>query len=573
LLCLAGTGTSGKIDKVPAYTHFSDSGMALSSAATTLLKDRYLLPGETPEALFSRVAGAVDTPLSREFLQDMKKLLFLPNSPTLMNAGTPSGQLSACFVLPVEDSLQGIFSTLATMALIHQSGGGTGFSFSRLRPAGDTVSTSSGVASGPLPFIRVFDEATNAVKQGGKRRGANMAVLASSHPDIFSFINAKNHGGLANFNLSVGFDAHFFHCLERGKSYDLVSPRDGSVWAATGARELWRTLGEAAWQTGDPGVLFLDTINGKNTVPGLGAIEATNPCGEQPLLPFESCNLGSINLSRCIRKGEPDEEMVGAVTDRGVRFLDAVIDVNRFPVPAIRTTTLLTRKIGLGVMGLADALILMETPYESDEAVRFAGRMMALIDGRARETSRQLGEEKGSFPAIDRSIFSGPMRNATVTTVAPTGSIHLIAGTSSGIEPLFSLATTRRIGNRVVTLVHPLLKKYLKTLSTGRDILAQVRRTGTLASAPVPDEVKKVYRTATEIAPEHHIRMQAAVQNHVDNAVSKTVNLPEDTGADEICRLFLLARSLGCKGVTIYRYNSKKDQVLSRGCEMCRVDT
>jgi ribonucleoside-diphosphate reductase alpha chain len=547
--------------------------MVLTDTAGALLKARYLLPGETPESLFSRVAEAVDTPLLREFRQDMKDLVFLPNSPTLMNAGTPSGQLSACFVLPVEDSLQGIFSTLATMALIHQSGGGTGFSFSSLRPAGDTVSSSSGVASGPLPFIRVFDEATNAVKQGGKRRGANMAVLASSHPDIVEFINAKNHGGLSNFNLSVGFDAHFFHCLDHDRTYDLVNPRDGSVRGGISARELWHTLGSAAWQSGDPGMLFLDTINEKNAVPGLGTIEATNPCGEQPLLPFESCNLGSINLSRCIARGELDEEKVRTVTDHGIRFLDAVIDINRFPVPEIRAKTLLTRKVGLGVMGVADALIRMGIPYDSEEALRFADRMMALVSREARETSRQLGAEKGSFPAIDRSIWSGDMRNATVTTVAPTGSLHLIAGTSSGIEPVFSLVTSRRIGGRGITLVHPLLKKYLRSLHTGRDILAHVKRTGSLATAPVPDTIRELYKTATEISPEHHIRMQAAVQKHVDNAVSKTVNLPEDTGVDDICRLFLFARSLGCKGVTIYRYNSRKDQVLSRGCEMCRVDT
>ncbi len=547
--------------------------MVLTDAAGMLLKARYLLPGETPEALFSRVAKAVDTPLSREFRQDMNDLVFLPNSPTLMNAGTPSGQLSACFVLPVEDSLRGIFSTLSIMALIHQSGGGTGYSFSRLRPSEDTVSSTSGLTSGPLPFIRVFDEATNAVKQGGKRRGANMAVLASSHPDIVEFINAKNHGGLSNFNLSVGFDAHFFRCLEHDRIYDLVNPRDGSVRTGISARELWHTLASAAWQSGDPGMLFLDTINEKNSVPGLGEIEATNPCGEQPLLPFESCNLGSINLSQCIRKGELDEEKVRTVTDHGIRFLDAVIDINRFPVPEIRTRTLMTRKVGLGVMGVADALILMGIPYDSGEALRFADRMMALIAREARETSRMLGAEKGSFPAIDQSIWSGDMRNATVTTVAPTGSLHLIAGTSGGIEPVFSLAATRQIGKRRITIVHPLLKKYLRTLHSGRDILAHVKRTGSLATAPVPDTVRELYKTAIEIAPEHHIRMQAVVQNHVDNAVSKTVNLPEDADVDDICRLFFLARSLGCKGITIYRYNSRKDQVLSRGCEMCRVDT
>ena len=546
--------------------------MELTPAAKALLKNRYFLPQETPDDLFCRVADAVDTPRSREFLQVMKELLFIPNSPTLMNAGIPIGQLSACFVLPVEDSLQGIFSTLATMALIHQSGGGTGFSFSHIRPAGDPVSSTCGAASGPLPFIRVFDEATNAVKQGGKRRGANMAVLNSSHPDIMDFINAKNRGGLSNFNLSVGCDAHFFHCVEHSSRYDVINPRDGSVKNSIGARELWHTLGFAAWQSGDPGVLFLDIINEKNTVPGLGSIEATNPCGEQPLLPFESCNLGSVNLSRCIVKGELDEELVQTVTRRGVRFLDAVIDVNRFPLQKIREKTLLTRKIGLGIMGLADALILMEIPYESKEALLFADRTMALISREAHETSKELGEEKGSFPAIEQSIYSGDMRNATVTTIAPTGSLHLIAGTSSGIEPIFFLASTRRIGNRSVTVIHPLFKKCLKTLSSGRDILAHVKRTGTLSSAPVPETMKEIYKTATEISPDHHIHMQATIQKHVDNAVSKTVNLPEHAGVDEICRIFLLARSLECKGVTIYRYNSKKDQVLSRGCEMCRVD-
>jgi ribonucleoside-diphosphate reductase alpha chain len=546
--------------------------MELTPAAKTLLHNRYLLEKETPDDLFRRVAHALDTPLSEDFHHVMKELLFVPNSPTLMNAGTSTGQLSACFVLPVEDSLQGIFSTLTAMALIHQSGGGTGFSFSHIRPAGDTVSSTSGAASGPLPFIRVFDEATNAVKQGGKRRGANMAVLNSSHPDIFEFINAKNQGGLSNFNFSVGFDAHFFHCLDHGLPYELINPRDGSVKMSVDAPKLWHALCSAAWLSGDPGVLFLDTINKRNTVPGLGTIEATNPCGEQPLLPFESCNLGSINLSRCITKGDLNEELVRSVTRSGVQFLDAVIDVNKFPLPEIKEKTLLTRKIGLGIMGLADALILMNIPYESPGALLFADRMMALVSREARETSRELGEEKGSFPAIDKSIYSGAMRNATVTTIAPTGSLHLIAGTSSGIEPLFSLAGTRQIGNQSVVLVHPLLKKYLGSMSSGKDLLALVKKSGTLRSAPVPETMKDLFKTATEISPDHHIRMQATVQKHVDNAVSKTVNLPADASVDEICRIFLLARSLGCKGVTIYRYNSKKDQVLSRGCETCRVD-
>jgi ribonucleoside-diphosphate reductase alpha chain len=546
--------------------------MDLTPVAEALLEYRYLLPDETPDGLFRRVADAIDTPGSEDFFRIMEELLFIPNSPTLMNAGTPGGQLSACFVLPVEDSLQGIFSTLATMAQIHQSGGGTGFSFSRIRPAGDPVASTSGVASGPLPFIRVFDEATNAIKQGGKRRGANMAVLSSSHPDILAFISAKNRGGLDNFNISVGFDAQFFACLERGLPYDLVNPRDGSVKKSVDARELWNALCSAAWQTGDPGVLFLDIINERNTVPGLGTMDATNPCGEQPLFPFESCNLGSINLSRCIAHGELDEDLLRTVASQGVKFLDAVIDVNRFPVPEIKEKTLLTRKIGLGIMGLADAFILMEIPYESGEALAFADRTMALIAREAKETSRELGEEKGSFPAIGKSIYTNPMRNATVTTIAPTGSLHLIADTSSGIEPLFSLAGTRRMGEWALPLIHPLLKKYLESLGTGTDILAQVKRTGTLASSPVPGTVKELYKTAPEISADHHIRMQAVFQKHVDNAVSKTVNLPEDADADEIGRIFLLARSFGCKGVTIYRYNSKKDQVLQRGCEVCGDD-
>jgi len=546
--------------------------MNLTPVSEAVLEYRYLLPHETPDDLFRRVAGAIDTPESADFLRIMQDLLFLPNSPTLMNAGTQGGQLSACFVLPVDDSLEGIFSTLGTMARIHQSGGGTGFSFSRIRPAGDHVASTAGVASGPLPFIRVFDEATNAIKQGGKRRGANMAVLSSSHPDIMAFIHAKNQGGLDNFNISVGFDAHFFDCLDRGLPYDLINPRDGSVKGSVDARGLWHELCSAAWQSGDPGVLFLDIINEKNTVPGLGMMDATNPCGEQPLFPFESCNLGSINLSRCIVQGELDEDLLRRVSRQGVRFLDAVIDINRFPVPQITERTLLTRKIGLGVMGLADALILQGIPYESPDALRFADSTMALIASEALAASRDLGEEKGSFPAIDKSIYTGPMRNATVTTIAPTGSLHLIADTSSGIEPLFSLAGSRRMGPWSLPLMQPGLKTYLASLARGNEILEGVKRSGTLATLPVPDDIKALYRTAPEIPAEHHVRMQAVFQKHVDNAVSKTVNLPEQAGVEEISRIFLLARSLGCKGVTVYRYNSKKDQVLQRGCEVCGDD-
>jgi ribonucleoside-diphosphate reductase alpha chain len=546
--------------------------MGLTHIARTLLKSRYLLPHESPDDMFIRVARSVDTPESKQFLSVMKKLLFLPNSPTLMNAGTSSGQLSACFVLPVKDSVHGIFSTLTSMAVIHKSGGGTGFSFSNIRPKGDRVSSTGGTASGPLPFIRVFDEATNAVKQGGKRRGANMGVLAVSHPDILEFISAKNEGGLKNFNLSVSFDADFFEALRKGSPYDLINPRDGSVWDSTDPHILLQTLAGAAWRSGDPGVLFHDTINRKNTVPGLGTIEATNPCGEQPLLPFESCNLGSINLSRCVERGEVDEELLRTVTRLGVEFLDAVIDINRFPLAEIRKKTKNTRKIGLGVMGLADALIMMGIPYESKEAIACADRIMRSVAQEARGMSEELGEKKGSFPAIDKSIFSGSMRNATVTTIAPTGSLHLIANTSSGIEPIFSLSYKRRIGNTSVTVIHPLLKTLVQSLRSRIDILAEVKRTGTIGHLPLPDDMKELFRTAIEIAPDHHIDMQATFQRHVDNAVSKTVNLPQKAGMDDIYRIFLRARGLGCKGVTVYRYNSKKDQVLSRGCETCRID-
>lgn len=546
--------------------------MQLNVTARALLTSRYLQPGETPEGMFSRVAEAVDRGKAAEFREMMEALRFLPNSPTLMNAGAPIGQLSACFVLPVEDSIESIFTTLSHMARIHQSGGGTGFSFSHLRPRGDSVRGTDGVASGPIPFIQVFNEATTALKQGGKRRGANMGVLASSHPDIMEFISSKQDGGLQNFNLSVGFDEFFFRCLERGEAYELINPRDGRTWGCIDPLSLWQTLGEAAWRTGDPGVLFLDTINAKNTVPGLGQIEATNPCGEQPLLPYESCNLGSINLARCIGKDELDYDLLRSIVRLAVEFLDAVIDVNRFPVPAIGEKTLLTRKIGLGVMGLADAFVQLGIPYESKEALSLCDRIMGFIQEEAHERSRELGAELGSFPAIGQSIYSGDMRNATVTTVAPTGSLHLIACTSSGIEPIFSLVIRRSITGTPIVMVHPVVKALVKSEGGGVDMLAHIRATGSVQDLPIPEDKKELLRTAAEIQPEFHVRMQATVQKHVDNAVSKTVNVPENTPPEEICRIFSFARELGCKGITVYRYNSKADQVISSGCDTCRLD-
>jgi ribonucleoside-diphosphate reductase alpha chain len=435
------------------------------------------------------------------------------------------------------------------------------------------VGTTAGVASGPLPFIHVFDEATAALKQGGKRRGANMGVLASSHPDILSFIRAKKKGDLKNFNLSVGFDRTFFDALSRNGTYCLVNPRNGEVWDTLDAVLLWDELCAAAWQCGDPGILFLDRINEKNPVPGLGPIEATNPCGEQPLLPYESCNLGSINLAGCVRKGELDEELLISVVRLGVEFLDAVIDINTYPVPEIREQTLSTRKTGLGVMGLADALISMEIAYQSAEGLACSESIMRLIQEEAHATSEEIGRTAGSFPAIGQSCYTHPMRNATVTTIAPTGSLHLIAGVSSGIEPLFSLAFSRTINGKVIKFVHPAVRHAVESLPRAHALMEQIQKTGSVQDLPIRDHEKELFRTAPEIDPVFHVRMQAAVQRHVDNAVSKTVNLPEHAIPEDICRIFLLARDLGCKGITVYRYNSREDQVLSRGCDTCRVDS
>jgi ribonucleoside-diphosphate reductase alpha chain len=546
--------------------------MHLSRHAEILLQDRYLLPGEAPAGMFERVARAIQPDKARDVLYIMKNRYFLPNSPTLMNAGTPLGQLSACFVLPVEDSLEGIFTTLTRMVLIHQSGGGTGFSFSHIRPKGDDVSGTGGVASGPLSFIRVFDAATDAVKQGGRRRGANMGVLASSHPDIMEFINSKRSGGFKNFNLSVAFDSSYFQALMSGDPYELSNPRNGEVTGTVDPRELWHAISRAAWESGDPGMLFLDEINRTNTVPGLDSFEATNPCGEQPLFNFESCNLGSINLSRCVKNGEIDWELLRYLVRSGVEFLDAVIDINRFPISKIREQTLLTRKIGLGVMGLAELFILLEVPYESHEALVTADRLMEFIQKEARETSHELGEWKGSFPSIDKSVFSTEMRNATVTTIAPTGSLHIIAETSSGIEPLFAVAYRRTISGKTIEVINPLFSEVIKSRRVPEDLLRKAYRTGSIQHLPLPDDIKDLFRIASEISPEHHVQMQATVQKHVDNAVSKTVNIPHEATVEDVSRIFSLARSLSCKGITIYRYKSKPEQVLTQGCEVCTVE-
>lgn len=546
--------------------------MEITAAAHHLLKARYLLAGETPEGMCARVAEAVMPGRAGPYCRMMEDLLFLPNSPALMNAGIPGGQLAACFVLPVEDSVRGIFRAVGWMARIHQSGGGTGFSFGGIRPSGDRAGKRGGVASGPLPFIRVFSEATAAIRQGGRRRGANMAVLPVSHPDIIAFARAKTGPGLENFNLSVGISADFFAALGTGREYPLVNPRNGEVTTEVPAGEIWEAICGAAWQGGDPGILFLDTINATNPVPGLGCIEATNPCGEQPLLPFESCILGSINLSRLVRRNELDLEQAGVLGRMATRFLDAMIDRNTYPFPRIRERSLLTRKIGLGVMGLADTLVLLGIPYGSREAQETAGRVMAVLHQNAREASYELAAESGAFPAFGMSILPDPLRNATVTTVAPTGSLHIIAGTSSGIEPLFSLAYERSIAGETFSFFHPVLADILSNRTDGDWLTALVRRSGSVQDLPLPADLVEVFRTATEIPAEEHLAMQAAVQRHVDNAVSKTVNLPFSATREDISRVFLAARERGAKGITVFRDRCREGQVIMRGCPACEIE-
>ncbi|MCX6677218.1 MAG: adenosylcobalamin-dependent ribonucleoside-diphosphate reductase [Methanothrix sp.] len=551
--------------------------LLLSSNAATVLKKRYLRRdeqgkvAETPGEMFERVAAHVSRAESKyggdakifrsRFLKMMQALEFLPNSPTLMNAGLPLGQLSACFVLPVEDSLSGIFDALKNMALIHQSGGGTGFSFSRLRPKNDVVRATGGVASGPVSFMRIFDTATDVIKQGGRRRGANMATLRVDHPDILEFIQAKEKPGfLENFNISVAATDEFMRAARQGGEIELINPRTGQVAGRINALETMSHIAKCAWQGGDPGMIFIDRINAAHPLPS--TIESTNPCGEQPLLPYESCNLGSINLAKLVERGEMSWERLAELAMLAVHFLDDVIDVNRFPLKQIEEVTLQSRKIGLGVMGFAEMLILMGISYNSQEAVRLAEETMKFIAERAREQSARLGEERGSFPLFEESKLKNwsAMRNATVTTIAPTGTISIIAGTSSGIEPIFALAFVRRVlaGARLLE-VSPLFE----CAAAARGIFtpelkAELARKGSAADiANVPQDLKDLFVTALEIPPEQHVRIQAAFQKHTDNAVSKTVNLPESATVDDVLKVYNLAYDLGCKGVTVFRYGCR----------------
>jgi len=557
------------------------STLGIGTHAPELLRKRYLRRDElgnvveTPEEMFSRVVHTVARAEGRfgddqgaaasRFMDVMMGGLFLPNSPTLMNAGLALGQLSACFVLPVEDSMDGIFGALKEMAKIHQSGGGTGFSFSQLRPKGDPVRATGGVASGPVSFMEVFDAATEVIKQGGRRRGANMAVLRADHPDILEFVNAKERPGrLQNFNLSVGITDDLMRRTKSGENFDLVNPRSGQITETIDASGLLREIAANAWRRGDPGVLFLDRINEHHPLPG--TIEATNPCGEQPLLPYESCNLGSLNLSRFVEGGEIDWDRLEETARLAVRFLDDVIEVTRFPLRKIREATLRSRKIGLGVMGFAEMLIELGISYNSDEAIRLAEETMSFITKTAREASQKLGEERGSFPLLEESSLDyGSMRNATVTTIAPTGSISIIAGTSPGIEPLFGLSFSRDLIGDEMVVTSPLFERMAREKGVGEAKMREVARRGSLAGiGGVPDDLRDLFVTAMEVPPAQHVRIQAAFQKFTDNGVSKTVNLPSEATVEDVLGIFTLAFDLGCKGITVYRYGCR-DQLLYLG--------
>ncbi|PMP75662.1 MAG: ribonucleoside-diphosphate reductase, adenosylcobalamin-dependent [Aciduliprofundum sp.] len=515
---------------------------------------------------------------AKKFYEIMVNLEFLPNSPTLMNANTVLGQLSACFVIPVEDSIESIYDALKYTAIIHKSGGGTGFSFSKLRPQGDMVGSTKGVASGPVSFMQIFDVSTDVIKQGGKRRGANMGILRVDHPDIVQFINAKGfEGKFKNFNLSVAITDSFMEALENDENIKLINPRTREPVGEMPARQIWNLITSQAWKTGDPGVIFIDEINRHNPTPLLGEIEATNPCGEQPLLPYESCNLGSINLSRFVENGSINWEKLRKVVRIAVRFLDDVIDANKYSLPQIEYMTKQTRKIGLGVMGFAEMLIKLGIPYASNEALEIGERVMEFIEKVSHEESSNIANAKGVFLAWENSIWFEKgirMRNATTTTIAPTGSISIIAGTSSGIEPLFALVYVRQIlENTEMLEVNQLFEEELKRRGLYSDsLMRDVARRGTIQDMNIPPDLKRLFLTAHDMDFRWHVLMQAVFQRHTDNAVSKTINMRNDATMEEVEKAYMLAYKLRCKGITIYRDRSKREQVLYKGAEEKEIE-
>ena len=570
--------------------------LKLTVNAVSVLERRYLVRDssgraiETPSQMFQRIAKAIAAPdvqyenpdkaalAEQDFYKLMASLEFLPNSPTLMNAGTRLGQLSACYVLPVQDSIVDIFNTVRDMAVIHQTGGGTGFSFSKLRPKGDFVGSTGGIASGPISFMRVFDTATDVIKQGGRRRGANMAILRVDHPDIIEFTTAKEREDfLTNFNLSVAVTDAFMEAVEKGQDFELINPRTNSPVRRINARNLWTLIVTSAWKTGDPGLVFIDEINRHNPTPELGQIESTNPCGEQPLLPNESCNLGSINLARFVSSEGVDWDRLRDCVRKSIHFLDNVIGANKYPTPDVERLTKANRKIGLGVMGFADALIKMNVPYNSDEALRCGEEIMKFIQIEGHKKSIEIGEDRGSFPDFAGSIWKKlgykAMRNATVTTVAPTGTIGIIAGVSSGIEPLFAVAFVRNVMEGTqLTEVNPEFERVAKERGFySQELISEIARTGSISGiSEIPEDIRKLFVTAFDISPEWHVRMQAAFQKYVDNAVSKTINFPNEATPDEVERAYWLAYRLKCKGITVYRYGSKRQQVLYIGSVMSK---
>lgn len=564
----------------------------LTANAQTVLERRYLKkdeqgsPIETAEDLFRRVAADIaaaelsssgDAGLWEEkFYDSMVSLDFLPNSPTLMNAGRELQQLAACFVLPIDDSLDSIFDMLKLTAKIHQSGGGTGFSFSRLRPRGDRVKTTGGVSSGPVSFLEVYDAATEHIKQGSFRRGANMGILDVTHPDIEEFIRSKTESGITNFNISVGVTEKWMDAAARSEPYDLINPRTDQPVGQLNAGEVLGAIAEAAWTNGDPGIVFLDRMNEPRTnpTPALGPIVATNPCGEQPLLPFEACVLGSINLGHFVTGEAVDWERMGEMVSIAVRFLDNAVERSSYPIPEIREMHKEgNRKIGLGVMGWADMLVSMEIPYDSEEALELASGVMEFISATADAVSEELAGERGSFSNWEKSVYgrdgqNRPMRNATRTTIAPTGTISILAGCSSGIEPLFALSFHRKVmEGTVLTEVNTAFERVMREAGAWSETIAEdvATRAGTRGFDDVPESIQRLFPTAHEIAPHWHVRHQAAFQRHVDSAVSKTINLPKDATIEDVAFSLELAHELGCKGITVYRDGSRSWQVLNKG--------